>query len=134
MAICVAFLFVSSALLAAQCRDWYKTRWASGAFDRLSREPALCGVGIYDRMWWESGGYAHLHRDVPIVPVESAAQLAKDVSVFNALIAPGNSPGIPSAFTRSQCWQGVCLFERPGTCAPPAADEEINAYLRRIQQ
>ena len=46
-AIAVAFLFVSSALLAAQCADWYKNPWGIGAFDRLSRDPALCGVGIY---------------------------------------------------------------------------------------
>ena len=129
-----AFFFVSSAMLAAQCADWYKTRWGDGAFDRLSREPGVCGVGIYRAIWWQSGGYTHLHRDVPIIPVESAAQLAKDAPSINALIAPAASPELPSGFKQSQCWQGVCLYERPGTCASPAADEELNAYLRRIQQ
>jgi hypothetical protein len=71
---------------------------------------------------------------VPIIPVESAAQLAKDAPSINALIAPAASPELPSGFKQSQCWQGVCLYERPGTCASPAADEELNAYLRRIQQ
>jgi GPI mannosyltransferase 3 len=131
-AIGVTFFLLSSALLTAKCADWYKTRWGVGAFDRLSREASLCGVGIYDRMWWESGGYTHLHRDVPIVPVESSAQLAEDAPVFNALIAPRNSPGIPAAFTPSKCWSGVCLLQRAGTCAAPAAGEELNAYLRRI--
>ncbi len=130
----VAFFFVSSAMLAAQCADWYKTRWGDGAFDRLSREPGVCGVGIYRAIWWQSGGYTHLHRDVPIIPVESAVQLTKDAPSINALIAPATSPDLPSGFTQSQCWQGVCLFERPGTCTAPAADEELNAYLRRIQQ
>jgi len=134
VAIGVAFLALSSTMLAAQCADWYRTRWGDGAFDRLSREPGVCGVGIYHRMWWESGGYTHLHRNVPIIPLESAAQLVKDAPSINALIAPVNSPGIPSGFGQSQCWQEVCLFERPGTCTSPAADEELNAYLRRIGQ
>ena len=133
-AIGVAFLALSSALLAAQCADWYKTRWGDGAFDRLSREPALCGVGIYRAMWWESGGYTHLHRDVPIIPLESAAQLATDAPSINALIAPANSPDLPAGFAQSQCWQGDCLYERPGTCTSPAPGEDLNAYLIRIQQ
>ena len=134
VAISVAFLFVSSALLAAHCADWYKTRWGDGAFDRLSREPAVCGVGIYRAIWWQSGGYTHLHRDVPIIPLESAAQLAKDSPAINALIAPVDSPGLPPGFGQSNCWQGVCLYERPGACTAAPADEELNAYLRKIGQ
>lgn len=121
VAIGAACLLGSSAMLAAQCADWYKTSWGTGAFDRLSREANLCGVGIYERSWTESGGYTHLHRHVPIVQVGSAAELAQDAPTFNALIAPGNSPDIPSGFTQSQCWKGVCLFERGGTCAATVA-------------
>jgi hypothetical protein len=134
VAVGVAFLFVSSALLAAQCTDWYRTRWGDGAFDRLSREPGVCGLGIYRAMWWESGGYTHFHRDVPIIPLENATQLAKDAPFINALIAPAASPDLPAGFVQSQCWQGVCLYERLGTCTSPAADDELNAYLRRIGQ
>jgi hypothetical protein len=134
VAVGVAFLFVSSALLAAQCTDWYRTRWGDGAFDRLSREPGVCGLGIYRAMWWESGGYTHFHRDVPIIPLENATQLAKDTPSINALIAPAASPDLPAGFVQSQCWQGVCLYERLGTCTSPAADDELNAYLRRIGQ
>ncbi len=134
VAISVVFFFASSALLAAKCADWYKTRWGVGAFDRLSRDSEVCGVGIYRAIWWESGGYTHLHRDVPIIPLQSAGQLAKDAPAINALIAPADSPGLPSGFGQTQCWEGVCLYERPGTCTPPPADEELNAYLRKIQQ
>jgi hypothetical protein len=128
----VVFFFGSSALLAAHCADWYKTRWGVGAFDRLSHEPAVCGVGIYRAIWWESGGYTHLHRDVPIIPLESAAQLAKDAPAINALIAPADSSALPAGFRQSQCWEGVCLYQRPGACAAAPADEEINAYLKRV--
>ncbi|MGA3335043.1 MAG: hypothetical protein ABSC62_12865 [Terracidiphilus sp.] len=132
VAISVSFFFISSAMLAAQCADWYKTPWGVGAFDRLDREAGLCGVGIYDRIWWESGGYTHLHRNVPIVQVTSAAELAGDAPFFNALIAPRNSPAVPPAFGQSQCWKGVCLFEREGTCTAPAADVELNGYLKKV--
>jgi hypothetical protein len=130
----VTCLLGSSAMLAAQCAVWCKTPWGIGAFDRLSREPGLCGVGIYDRIWWESGGYAHLHRDVPIVQVGSAEELARAAPHFNALIAPRDSPGVPPGFTQLQCWKGVCLLERGGTCTAPKADEELNGYLRKIGQ
>jgi hypothetical protein len=66
--------------------------------------------------------------------MESPAQLAKDAPSINALIAPDNSPDLPAGFGQSQCWQGVCLYERPGTCTSPAAGEDLNAYLRRIGQ
>jgi len=134
IAISLAFFAASSALLTAQCADWYKTRWGAAAFDRLSREPALCGVGIYKAIWWESGGYTHLHRNVPIIPLGSAEQLSKDAPAINALIAPVDSPRLPPGFGRSQCWEGVCLYQRPGTCTAAPADEELNAYLRKIQQ
>jgi GPI mannosyltransferase 3 len=131
-AIGTAFLLCSSALLAAQCADWYRTPWGIGAFDRLSHQPDLCGVGIYDRMWWESGGYTHLHRDVPIIPMDNASELARDAPLFNALIAPQNASGIPYAFTRTECWKGVCLLERAGGCQTPEAGQTLNAYLKKI--
>jgi len=134
VAISIAFFLVSSALLTAQCADWYKTRWGVGAFDRLSRDPALCGVGIYKAIWWESGGYSHLHRDVPIIPLETAAQLANDAPAINALIAPAASSGLPAGFAQSQCWEGVCLYQRPRACAAAPAGDDLNAYLKRIGQ
>jgi hypothetical protein len=134
VAISVAFFLISSAMLAGLCADWYKTRWGDGAFDRLDRDAGLCGVGIYERIWWESGGYTHLHRDVPIIPMKRAKELAQDVPYFNALIARQDSPVVPSAFTQTQCWKGVCLFERPGTCIAPPPDKELNAYLRKVGQ
>lgn len=134
LSIGIGFFLVSSGLLTAQCRDWCKTGWGLGAFDRLRNESSLCGVGMYKAIWWESGGYTHLHRDVPIIQVNSVAQLAQDVPVFNALIAPHGTAGIPSGFNERQCWKGVCLFERPGVCTPPKPGEEINAYLKGMGQ
>ncbi len=133
----VTFFLISSALLAAMCTGWYRARWGKEAFARLSHNSGLCGVGIYaptqgeGPTWGESGGYSYLHRDVPIIPVESAAQLAQDAPQFNALIAKRDSRGIPAGFAPSQCWSGVCLLERAGTCTAPQPGEDLNAYLAR---
>ena len=135
IAISVAFFLGSSALLAAQCADWYKTRWGAAAFDRLSREPALCGIGLYGVIWWESGGYTHLHRDVPIIPLDNAAadgqrcsriqcahrarDIAKPSSRLHAIsVLAGSLP--------------VSAARQPAL--PPPADEELNVYLRKIQE
>ncbi len=134
LGISIGFFLVSSGFLTARCADWCKTRWGIGAFDRLRGEDTLCGVGIYHDIWWESGGYTHLHRDVPIIQVNSAAQLAEDAPAVNALIAPRETTGIPSDFKKAQCWQGVCLLERPGTCTAPKPGEELNAYLKSVGQ
>lgn len=132
VSISAAYLLASSVLLAGMCADWYQTRWGIGAFDRLGRQPGLCGIGIYDRNWWESGGYTHLHRDVPIVPLGNAGKLAGNASRIDALIAPLGAPGIPAGFNRVQCWKDVCLLERQGTCAPVPPNDELNEYLKRI--
>lgn len=134
VALGAAALLASSALLAASCADWCRTRWGDVAFDRLNHDPALCGVGIYGAIWWESGGYAHLHRDVPIIPVTSRADLAPDAPLFNALIAPRGAREIPAQFAPTQCWNGMCLLQRPGACAPPGAHQELNDYLRQTGQ
>ena len=132
VAIGVSCLLLSSAMLAAKCADWDKTSWGVGAFDRLSHDAGLCGVGIYDQIWWESGGYTHLHRNVPIVQLESAAELARDAPSFNALIAPLHTAGVPAEFSQLQCWRGACLLERRGTCIAPPPGERLNAYLKRV--
>ena len=132
LAIGVVFFSVSSALLAVQCANWYRTRWGTGAFDRLSRQADLCGVGLYGVSWTQAGGYVHLHRNVPLMQLPGAAALAGEAPSFNALIAPQNVSGLPFGFRQSQCWQGVCLYERTGGCIAPRADEELNAYLKAI--
>ena len=127
----VGVMLICSALVAAWCADWCKTRWGAAAFDRIGRQTDLCGVGIHGVIWWESGGYTHLHRNVPILMVENETALKAEADSFNALIAPRDASGVPSEFAPSQCWSGVCLFERPGNCTAPREGEELNAYLRR---
>lgn len=127
----MAVLLLSSVLLAGLCSNWYKAGWGLPAFDRLSRDPAVCGVGLYHATWLKSGGYAHLHRNIPIIMLDNSAALESHAPQFNALVAPQDSTAIPAGFRQSKCWAGICLLKRGGGCAATAASDGLNAYLKR---
>jgi phosphatidylinositol glycan class B len=127
-----ACLLISSGFLAVLGADWYKPNWGTEALDRLGDRSDLCGVGMYAVPREYSGGYTHLHRNVPFIPIDDAVSLIREAPTFNALIAPQTLQPVPVGFKISACWNGVCLRERPGACAPLAGEEDMNAYLRRI--
>jgi phosphatidylinositol glycan class B len=122
---------VASFLLAPRFPYWAKNSGAIVAFDRLSHDSGLCGLGIYAVLWADTGGYTHLHRNVPIVPVSDASGLRADAEAFNVLIAPKEVPDLPLGFKLNECWNGVCLYRRSGVCALPQRGSELNAYLQR---
>jgi len=127
----IFFILSSSLLVIRQSKYWCQMRWGDFAFDRLSRDSRLCGVGLYQAPWWQSGGYAHLHRNVPIVQVLDADELIKDVPTFNAIITPVATSAMPFGFKQTGCWNGVCLLQRAGTCTTPPTDDELNSYLKK---
>jgi len=124
------FFFLSSLSLFVKFHGWYKTEGGIATMDRLSQDSTLCGIGIYQFDWWNSGGYVHLHRNVPILPLSDSAELMRDAPSFNALLAPLPNPGIPSSFKPAACWDGLCLLRREGGCAPPPPGDEINSVLK----
>jgi hypothetical protein len=126
----LVFFILSSISIFILCHKWYRTNGGIAAMDRLSQDSALCGVGIYQFYWWHSGGYVHLHRNVPMMPITSSAQLLRDAPSFNALLAPQHISGIPTAFKTSECWNDVCLLQREGGCVPPPPGDEINTIQR----
>lgn len=132
------FFVLSSSLLAWRFSRWCKTPGVESAFDRLSRDSNLCGVGFYGPKsdywtlsWYTAGGYAHLHRNVPILLVPSAVEFAQDTRFLNALIVPSSMPGIPEGFRLTQCWNEACLLERPGQCVSAPEEKQLNALLRK---
>ncbi len=127
---------LSSSLLAWRFSRWCKTPGAESAFDQLSRDSNLCGVGFYGPgsdywtlSWYTAGGYAHLHRNVPILLIPSVAELAQDKLLLNALIVPASMPKVPDGFRLTQCWNEACLLERPGQCASAPEEKQLNASL-----
>jgi hypothetical protein len=118
------------AYLAASRDYWTLHSGGLITLDRLSRESSVCGVGLYDVPWFETGAYAHLHQDVPIVLIPKGAQLADQAQSFNFALTGEVIASPPYGFELQKCWNGVCLYHRPGSCVPPA-DNEINEALKK---
>ncbi len=106
-----------------------REQWLGGhehvrAFRHLHGRDDLCGVGIAIP-WWDTGGYAHLHRPVPIYrhdPAEGGLN-------YNYLLVRDDFP-VPAGFSTAECFGRLCLHRRPGACVPDG--EEVNQYLVRV--
>lgn len=114
--------------------DW---RANAGGFElahRAGQDPALCGIAMRDMEYWQGGGYAFLHRDVPIyfpIRKESDGRVSFAIDsapAWNDLIAPPSSP-VPQGYTRIACRPtkagGLCLYRRPGGCAEDQASRAV---------
>ncbi len=126
----LAFFALCSCLLAPEI-DWY--RWSGNlrAFDELSHDSTLCGVGIYRIPWFTLGFDAHLHQNVPIVLLDDAEDMKAEWKSFNAVVIGGTLADPTHTFTSAGCRNGVCLYRREGSCEAPRADHEINAVLQQ---
>jgi hypothetical protein len=123
----LAVLALSSCLLISQL-SWRKYGGLA-AFDQLSRDPTLCGVGVYRMGWWDTGGYTHLHQNVPIVLLRQASDLEQESRSINAVVIPGSLSDRGHTFELAGCWDIVCVYRRPGPCMPLQGGNEINYYL-----
>lgn len=87
----------------------------------LREQPGICGVGLYGpEAWVRYGGYAHLHRSVPLFWPKDADALAAAAGAFNTLVTdkpPATAPG----FATLRCFGEICVAQRPGGCTPHSA-------------
>lgn len=130
MMLCVAM----SVLLGVMFKDWSRFSGSLIAFKRLSREETLCGVGISRYSWLETGGYTYLHREVPILLLPTSESVRQSSASINELLHDGALENVPSGFALQECWNGICLYQRPGTCAAIPEEYEINRTLAREDQ
>jgi GPI mannosyltransferase 3 len=132
-----AVVMVAIVLLAVAISTWKDVQNRAPypgvlpAFQSLSRDATVCGVGLRGEWGW-SGGYTYLHRDVPIVPLSSGEETALS-SAFNVLVTTDQIPAHPATFTLDRCWQESCVYRRSGGCIPDP-EHEINAYLSATGQ
>jgi hypothetical protein len=119
-----------SAFLAPQFTYWNYNSGAMAMVEQLSRNPAVCGLGVHGISWFDTGGYTHLHRNIPMVLMSEGAGLDQESSSVNAVIAYGTLPRLARDFALKGCSEGVCVYQRTGSCISPTADE-INAVLRQ---
>jgi len=125
----ITFFLFFSWILGPRFTYWAKNSGGMIAFSHLSESRGICGVGLYGVPWFTTGGYSYLHQSVPIILVPGFEQLDKGASTFNAVVAREDWPIPRSEFVRSQCWNGVCLYQRTGSCTHPDK-YEINRVLR----
>jgi hypothetical protein len=114
-------------------------RWGVGsggliALDRLSRDPSVCAVGLYRLPWDLTGGYVHLHRNVPILLANPNLNLDRQMLNFNALVTMGPLVDPKMGFQPEGCWDGVCLYQRSGPCLTSPPFYEVNKMLRLSDQ
>lgn len=115
--------------------NWFKRRGLIEASFALANKPDLCGVLFYDNRWFETGGYAYLHRDVPFYTFDhrDVPQLKLDYDAsYNAVVLHRSSiADFSGRFKVTQCFavpgaQDVCVMQRAGACRPELA---MNAFL-----
>jgi hypothetical protein len=121
---------------------WDFNRGPVEAFLLAHRQPELCGLGVRDMRLIDSGGYAYLHRDVPIYFSEFSPSVAlpgagvslrftvvrqgREVAqgagdgfaassgLYNDLVAPEGLE--QTGFVRVACFDGVSYQGRSSTC------------------
>ncbi len=118
--------------------NWFNSSDLIEASFSLAHDPDLCGLLFYNDDWATTGGYAHLHRNVPIYALADDQDTARDsTEAFNAIILSRASlDDFAGDFTLVDCWgaddddDAVCIMKRKGDCTS-MADLEVNEMLRR---
>lgn len=147
------FLLVAWIAASASCSaGGYRVLWTRyapemDAYSRLRADPATCGVAVYRHHFSTTGGYAYLHRAVPILyfadedRAPAAAGLAASAgAVDSVLTTPDHASELPAVFREASCEgagaQRVCLYRRPGGCVatPDSARYGMSAVLARTDQ
>jgi len=124
------FFALNSAFFAWAFPRWNQAAGGLITMDRLSLDSSICGVGVYRTSWAWTGGYAHLHRNVPIILVLSDGELDEESPGFNALVVKGALESPTMGFAPEGCWHGVCIYRRPGPCISSPRYHEVNDMLR----
>jgi hypothetical protein len=98
------------------------------SFAFLSTNDAVCGVGAVGIGWGWTGGYSHLHKNVPLFDIRSDEELAANTPFFNAMVASRDNGEKIAVYEKQTCWAELCFYLRPGPCQAPA-DYNINSWL-----
>jgi GPI mannosyltransferase 3 len=120
--------------------EWFKQRDMIEAEFLLANQPNLCGILLYDYQWWDTGGYAYLHRNVPFYQLSerSSANASRLASAFNAVVLERSStPDFPKEFTVRKCVgsgkvDDVCIMMRKGDCTHSLQFAPTGAGVRRL--
>lgn len=128
------FFALTSGSLARRFSHWRRNSGGLIVMDRLSLDSSLCGVGLDPNFWPLTGGYAHLHQNVPLILINPNRAIEEQASGFNALLTLGKLSEQKIGFKPAGCWNGVCVYRRAGSCTVSSRDTEVNEWLREVGQ
>jgi hypothetical protein len=134
IAACAAWVAGSAALAAGPryAFNWVTDRDLVNAEFVLYRQPTLCGLLLYSYPWYELGGYAFLHRNVPIYRRFSDVPLAVEERAANfALVRRSELAELGPEYEAGACLgrgspHDLCIVERRGECI---ADPSLPSLL-----
>jgi phosphatidylinositol glycan class B len=109
---------------------WRYFRAPLRIFLGLSRDDRCCGLGLRHVHWALTGGYAYLHRDIPLFAIGSARGLRDRSPGFNYLLARGVAAPRLGRYALLGCQGSYCLYRRPGSCEPRAG-YHLNRLLEK---
>jgi hypothetical protein len=122
------WLMAGGGMLAALAYDdaWQENSSILQMVLEISRKPELCGVGFANMSPYSTGGYAFLHRPVPLYfdgnDLNLADNFAAVAGAYNGLVVRRDTldffAGIPAYkdYALDHCAENHCLLVRPGTC------------------
>ncbi|HEY7991371.1 MAG TPA: hypothetical protein VID77_08270 [Stellaceae bacterium] len=110
---------------------WTRARGQLLAFNYASRQPDLCGVGLYGMKWPVTPGQTALPPTVRLYQ-STRSGLMNDAPAFNYLVTWGSVAVPASRYRRAACFDGdagadgtwqlrVCVWRRDGGCDASAA-------------
>ncbi|MEE9252451.1 MAG: mannosyltransferase [Thermodesulfobacteriota bacterium] len=108
-------LHPSKTMYPGRLSHWHKHMGSLKGFELLSKEPNVCGVGIQGISWVETGGYAYLHRDVPLFQLNMENFTTLEPG-FNFLLVRTSEFIDFETYSQKGCWYEICLYEREGGC------------------
>jgi phosphatidylinositol glycan class B len=102
---------------------WQVRRGPLAAFRHIAKGPPVCGVGLVDVPWWETGGAAGLVQDAPIYEgpflraIDTVVTRVKDFQ--------------EKGYRLDRCFDDVCVYRRRGGNCVPQRDKQVTRTLSR---
>lgn len=102
--------------------NWKRSRELIQAYYFLHDQKDMCGLLTFDTGWWDSGGYAHLHRNVPIYDNMTADFETEDATPHaNYVLVRESSLGeFGKQYKKLRCFpmkkDSLCVLRRRGAC------------------
>lgn len=126
-------LSVGLAYSPAFFKNWERSKEFIQASYFLHDRTDMCGLFLFDTGWWDSGGYAHLHRNVPIYDnAETDFETDDGVPLANYAIAAGGAAKDLERYKKIRCFErkpghSICVLKRPGGCAKTGKIKPLTA-------